>query len=126
MFTDILLRSGRVISMAAVIVAASGILGATGQPLYAAVGDAKMRRDLRTVLQEFDAAAAAAAGRAWYLIAPRKVMTMQETRNGSPESTSPWVAIVLADIEGKCRPVAFYQSIDRDKLDPDLSRKLDE
>ena len=43
MFTDTLPRLGRFISMAAVIVAASGILGATGQPVYAAVGDATLQ-----------------------------------------------------------------------------------
>ena len=87
----------------------------------------EMRRDLRGLLDELDAAAAAAAaGRAWYVIAARKVMTMPETRDGSAEGTSPWVAVVLADIQGKCRPVAFYQSVDRDKLDPELSKKLDE
>ena len=36
-------RFVRFISMAAVIVAASGILGATGQPLCAAVGDATLQ-----------------------------------------------------------------------------------
>ena len=36
-------RFVRFISMAAVIVAASGILGATGQPLYALVGDATLQ-----------------------------------------------------------------------------------
>jgi hypothetical protein len=43
MFTDTLPRLGRFISMAAVILAASGILGATGQPVYAAVGDATLQ-----------------------------------------------------------------------------------
>jgi hypothetical protein len=43
MFTDIPCRFVRFISIAAVIVAASGILGATGQPLYAAVGDATLQ-----------------------------------------------------------------------------------
>jgi len=28
--------------------------------------------------------------------------------------------------EGRCRPVAFYQSVDRNKLDPELSKKLDD
>ena len=43
MTTDTPCRFLRFISMAAVIVAASGILGATGQPLYAAVGDATLQ-----------------------------------------------------------------------------------
>ena len=85
----------------------------------------EMRSNLRRILEEFRLAVEAAeAGRAWYVIAARKVM--QDTRDGSAEGASPWVAVVLADIEGKCRPVTFYQSVDRDKLDPELSKRLDE
>jgi hypothetical protein len=85
----------------------------------------EMRKNLRGILDEFAAAAkAAAAGRAWYVIAARKVMP--ELREGSGDTTSPWTAIVLADFEGKCRPITFYQSVDRNKLNPELSKKLDE
>ena len=87
----------------------------------------EMRRTLHGILEEFRAAAdAAATGRAWYLIVPRTAMPMPDSRAGSAESTSPWVAVVLADIQGKCRPVAFYQSVDREKLDPELSKRLEE
>jgi hypothetical protein len=86
-----------------------------------------MRKTLNGILDEFGAAAeAATAGRAWYVIAARKVMTMPEPREGVTENMSPWVAVVLADIQGKCRPVAFYQSVDRDKLDRELAKRLDE
>ena len=85
----------------------------------------EMRKSLRAILDEYAAAAkAAAGGRAWYVIVARKVMP--EYREISGETTSPWTAIVLADVEGRCRPVAFYQSIDRSKLDPELSKKLDD
>jgi hypothetical protein len=85
----------------------------------------EMRKSLRGIMDEFAAAAkAAAAGRAWYVIAARKVVP--ELRDGSAETTSPWMAVVLADVEGKCRPIAFYQSVDRNKLDPELSKRLDE
>jgi hypothetical protein len=85
----------------------------------------EMRKSLRGILDEYAAAAkAAAAGRAWYVIAARKVLP--DLRDGSSETTSPWTAIVLGDVEGKCRPIAFYQSLDRNKLDPELSKKLDE
>jgi hypothetical protein len=85
----------------------------------------EMRKSLRAILDEYAAAAkAAAGGRAWYVIVARKVMP--DYREISGETTSPWTAIVLADVEGRCRPVAFYQSIDRNKLDPELSKKLDE
>jgi len=85
----------------------------------------EMRKNLRGILDEFAAAAkAATAGRAWYVIAARKVMP--DLRDNSGETTNPWTAIVLADFEGKCRPITFYQSVDRNKLDPELSKKLDE
>jgi hypothetical protein len=85
----------------------------------------EMRKNLRGILDEFVAAAkAATAGRAWYVIAARKVMP--ELRDSSGETTSPWTAIVLADFEGKCRPITFYQSVERNKLDPELSKKLDD
>src|SRR5438552_12920306 len=59
----------------------------------------EMRKNLRGILDEFAAAAkAAAAGRAWYVIAARKVM--QELREGSGDTTNPWKAIVIADLEG--------------------------
>jgi len=86
----------------------------------------EMRKNLRGILDEFAAAAkAAAAGHAWYVIAARKVMP-ELLREGSGDTTSPWTAIVLADFEGKCRPITFYQSVDRNKLDPELGKKLDE
>jgi hypothetical protein len=85
----------------------------------------EMRKSLRAILDEYAAAAkAAAGGRAWYAIVARKVMP--DARDVSGETTSPWTAIVLADVEGRCRPVAFYQSVDRTKLDPELNKKLDE
>jgi hypothetical protein len=85
----------------------------------------EMRKSLRGILDEYAAAAkAAASGRAWYVIAARKVMP--DLRDGSGEATTPWTGIVLADVEGKCRPIAFYQAVDRNKLDPELSKKLDE
>jgi hypothetical protein len=85
----------------------------------------EMRRYLREILDEFRATAEAAkVGRVWYVIAARKVIP--EPRDGSTEDTSPWVAVVLADIQGKCRPVTFYRSVDRDKLDAELRKRLDE
>ena len=102
-----------------------GEAGRTNRRYLRGDSEEEMRRNLHGVLDEFGAAArAAAAGRAWYVIAARKVMP--ESRDGSTDQTSPWVAVVLADIQGKCRPVAFYQSVDRDKLDAELIKKLDE
>jgi hypothetical protein len=87
----------------------------------------EMRKNLYAILDEFRAAqSAAASGRAWYVIASRKVLPMPEPRTASADNTSPWVAVVLADIQDKCRPVAFYDSINREKLAPELGKKLDE
>jgi hypothetical protein len=58
------------------------------------------------------------------VIVARKVMP--DSRDISGETTGPWTGIVLADVEGRCRPVAFYQSVDRNKLDPELNKKIDE
>jgi hypothetical protein len=102
-----------------------GEAGRTNRRYLRGDSEEEMRRYLRELLDEYRATAeAAATGRAWYVIAARKVMP--EPRDGSTEETSPWVAVVLADIEGKCRPVAFYRSVDRDKLDAELRKKLDE
>jgi hypothetical protein len=102
-----------------------GDAGKTSRIRLRGDSEEEMRNDLRVWLQEFAAAVTAAvAGHA--VIAPRKVMNVSEIRNGSAENTSPWVAVVLADIQSRCRPVAFYTSVDRDKLDPELSKKLDE
>lgn len=89
----------------------------------------EMRKSLRAILDEYAAAAKAAAdSRAWYVIVPRKVMpdARPDSRDISGETPGPWTAVVLADVEGRCRPVAFYQSVDRNKLDPELNKKLDE
>ena len=102
-----------------------GEAGRTSRRYLRGDSEEEMRRNLRELLDEFRATAeAAAVGRAWYVIAARKVMP--EPRDGTGEDTSQWVAVVLADIEGRCRPVAFYRSVDRDKLDAELRKKLDE
>jgi hypothetical protein len=86
----------------------------------------EMRRNLHAILEEFRAAqSAAASGRAWYVIAARRVLPL-ESRVGAAEPATPWVAVVLADIQDKCRPVAFFESINRDKLAPELSKRLDD
>jgi len=102
-----------------------GEAGRTSRRYLRGDSEEEMRRNLRELLDEFRATAeAAAAGRAWYVIAARKVMP--EPRDGTREDTSPWGAVVLADIEGRCRPVAFYRSVGQDKLDAELRKKLGE
>jgi hypothetical protein len=102
-----------------------GEAGRTTRKYLRGDSEEEMRKSLRGILEEYAAAArAASAGRAWYVIAARKVMP--DLRDSSGETTSPWTAIVIADVEGKCRPIALYQSVDRSKLDPELSKRLEE
>jgi hypothetical protein len=104
-----------------------GEAGKSSRRFLRGESEEEMRKNLYAILDEFRAAqSAAASGRAWYVIAARKVLPVPESRPGAAETASPWVAVVLADIQEKCRPVAFYNSVDRDKLAPDLSQKLDE
>lgn len=93
----------------------------------------EMRKSLRAILDEYAAAAKAAeSGRAWYVLVPRKIMPDSRDISGETagqttgQTTGPWTAVVLADVEGRCRPIAFYQSVDRNKLDPELSKKLED
>jgi hypothetical protein len=107
-----------------------GEAGKSNRRFLRGESEEEMRRSLHSILEELRAAeSAAATGRAWYVIASRKVLPMPEPRtagSASPQSVSPWVAVVLADIQGKCRPVAFYDSVNREKLDPQLSKRLDD
>jgi hypothetical protein len=104
-----------------------GEAGRSNRRFLRGESEEEMRKNLYAILDEFRAAqSAAASGRAWYVIAARKVLPMPESRSGSAETTSPWVAVVLADIQDKCRPVAFYDTVNREKLAPELSKKLDE
>jgi hypothetical protein len=104
-----------------------GEAGKSSRRFFRGETEEEMRKNLYAILDEFRAAqSAAASGRAWYVIAARKVLPMPESRTGSAETTSPWVSVVLADIEDRCRPVAFYDAVNREKLAPELSAKLDE
>jgi hypothetical protein len=104
---------------------AHGEAGKSARKYLRGENEEEMRKNLRGILEEYAAAAkAAAGGRAWYVIVSRKVMP--DFRDISGETTSPWTAVVLADVEGRCRPIAFYQSVDRSKLDPEVSKQLDE
>jgi hypothetical protein len=104
-----------------------GDAGKSNRRFLRGESEEEMRQSLRVILDEFRAGQdAAAKGRAWYVIASRKVLPMQESRAGSADPGSPWVGVVLADIQNKCRPLAFYDSVNREKLAPELSTKLDE
>lgn len=103
-----------------------GEAGRTARRFLRGETEDEMRKNLYAILDEFRAAqSAAASGRAWFVIAARKVLPMPEPRAGAADAATPWVAVVLADIQDKCRPVAFYDAIQRDRLAPELSQKLD-
>ena len=89
-----------------------------------------MRKNLYAILEDLhEAQKAAAAGRAWFVIAPRRDMPQSDPRMAGPavpQAVNPWVGVVLADINGKCRPVAFYDSVALEKYDPELSKRLEE
>jgi hypothetical protein len=104
---------------------AHGEVGKSARKQLRGETEDEMRKNLRGILEEYAAAAKAAVdGRAWYVIVARKVMP--DLRDVPGETTSPWTAVVLADVEGRCRPIAFYQSVDRNKLDPEVSKQLDQ
>src|SRR5438477_625655 len=65
-----------------------GEAGKTNRRYLRGESEDDMRKNLNGILDEFNAAAdAASAGRAWYVIAARTVMTMPEPREGSAENT---------------------------------------
>ena len=47
-------------------------------------------------------------------------------RKSEGESTSPWYGVLLADIWGKCRSVAFFRNVNPDHLPAEAQRDLKE
>jgi hypothetical protein len=86
--------------------------------------DAEKRRQLRAYLDEMhDAVAAAKAGRAWLIIASKKLLP-PDIRASEGERASPWYGILAADIGGKCRSVAVYRNVHVDQLPPEAQQEL--
>jgi hypothetical protein len=86
--------------------------------------DAEKRRQLRAYLDEMHAAIAAAKdGRAWLIIASKKLLP-PDIRSSEGEKASPWYGILTADIGGKCRSVALYRNVQVDQLPPEAQQEL--
>ena len=107
-----------------------GEAGRSDRRMLRGESEEDMRKNLHAILEDLRSAEnAAATGRAWFVISPRKDMPQPDPRTAGPavpQSVSPWVGVVLADIGGKCRPVAFYDAIAPEKYDPELAKRLDE
>jgi hypothetical protein len=88
--------------------------------------DEEKRRQLRAYLDEMNAAVEAAKKeQAWFIVASKRTLS-PEVRKSEGESNSPWYGVLLADIWGKCRSVAFFRNVDPDHLPPEAQRDLKE
>jgi hypothetical protein len=86
--------------------------------------DAEKRRQLRAHLDEMrDAVMAAKAGKAWLVIASKKLLP-PDIRPSEGERASPWYGVLVADIGDKCRSVALYRNIAVDQLPPEAQQEL--
>jgi hypothetical protein len=87
--------------------------------------DEEKRRQLRAYLDEMNAAVEAVKKQqAWFIVASKRTLSPELRK--SDESTSPWYGVLLADIGGKCRSVAFFQNVNPDHLPPEAQRDLKE
>jgi hypothetical protein len=86
--------------------------------------DFEKRRELRAHLGEMrDAATAAKTGRAWLIVASKKLLP-PDIRSSEGEKASPWYGILAADLGGKCRRVALYRNVHVDQLPPEAQQEL--
>ena len=87
--------------------------------------DEERRQQLRAHLSELrEAVEAAKAARAWFVIAS-KTMLPTAARAVTGENTSPWYALLLADIGGKCRTVAQYPTVAVENLPPEVRAEME-
>src|SRR5918997_2231924 len=87
--------------------------------------DEERRQQLRAHLSELrEAVEAAKATRAWFIIAS-KTMLPTAARSTPGENTSPWYAILLADIGGKCRTVAQYPNVAVENFPPEVRAEME-
>jgi hypothetical protein len=87
--------------------------------------DEERRQQLRAHLSELrEAVEAAKAARAWFVIAS-KTMLPTAARAVTGENTSPWYALLLADIGGKCRTVAQYPNVAVENLPPEVRAEME-
>jgi hypothetical protein len=84
------------------------------------------RRQLRGYLGEMNAAVEGAKkGQAWFIVASKRTLS-PDVRASDGENTSPWYGVLLADVWGKCRSVAFFRNVSPDQLPPEAQRDLKE
>ena len=88
--------------------------------------DEEKRRQLRAFLGEMNAAVdEAKKGQVWFIVASRRTLS-PDVRASDGENTSPWYGVLLVDIRGKCRSVAFFRNVNPDQLPPEAQRELKE
>jgi hypothetical protein len=86
--------------------------------------DEEKRRQLRGYLDEMKTAVdAAKKEQAWLIVASKRTLS-PDVRAGDGENTSRWYGVLLADIWGKCRSVAFFRNINPDQLPPEAQQDL--
>jgi hypothetical protein len=88
--------------------------------------DEEKRRQLRAYLDEMNAAVdAAKKEQAWFIVASKRTLS-PDVRASDSENTSPWYGVLLADMWGKCRSVAFFRNVNPDHLPAEAQRDLKE
>jgi hypothetical protein len=88
--------------------------------------DEEKRRQLRAFLGEMNAAVEGAKkGQTWFIVASKRTLS-PDVRASDTENTSPWYGVLLADLWGKCRSVAFFRNVNPDQLPPEAQRDLKE
>jgi hypothetical protein len=88
--------------------------------------DEEKRRQLRAHLDELNAAAdAAKKEQAWFIVASKRTLS-PDMRASDSENASPWYGVLLADIWGKCRSVAFFRDVNPEHLPAEAQRDLKE
>ena len=88
--------------------------------------DEEKRRQLRAFLGEMNAAVEGAKkGQTWFIVASKRTLS-PDVRASDAENTSPWYGVLLADLWGKCRSVAFFRNVNSDQLPPEAQRDLKE
>ena len=87
--------------------------------------DEERRQQLRAHLAELRAAVQAAkTANAWFIIAS-KSMLPTAARPTPGENASPWYALLLADIGGRCRTVAQYPNVSVESLPPEVRSEME-
>ncbi len=88
--------------------------------------DEEKRRQLRAYLDEMNAAVdGSKKGQAWFIVASKRTLS-PDVRASDSENTSPWYGVLLVDIWGKCRSVAFFRNVNPDHLPAEAQRDLKE